>query len=441
MVLLCLFLTPAISQSWIGQGAGLFPNAYAIYSLSVVNDSVVWMTASVYSVVSGSGAVPPNHLTKVARTTDSGVTWQVHDVEEAVGRFAFDIEALDSNTAWITGQDYGSGAGRALFKTEDGGETWAKATESRSCGVFIELFDNQHIYAQGNPFKTWSADGGQTWLVDTLTQYQSGEFNVVVSGNNMSDTVGDTVWVGTSNGRIVRSTGYGATTEFFDTGFPFIQCVAFKDHLQGMLFWYGSASSFGLARTFDGGATWEATPTMPQTNKEYNVTYVPGTAGTFITTTDEYGFGSEVFWTTDFGETWEAGGENEGALTNCIDFHSPVSGWVATGGAITNPNVPSVYKWSGDVLSAAREPILKNLIIHTFPSPFSEALHVQIDFEKLTSGSLEVYDLAGRQFFIQNIDHQQVWNKTIAVQGWGDGAYLLKVKTAEGMAVRKILKH
>ncbi len=92
-------------------------------------------------------------------------------------------------------------------------------------------------------------------------------------------------------------------------------------------------------------------------------------------------------------------------------------------------------------------PILKNLSIQTFPSPFLETLIVQVDFEKPVSGSLEVYDLPGSLIFSEKVDNQAVWNKTIATQGWAAGAYLLKVRTvrkdsfgAEGVAIRKVVK-
>lgn len=440
LALLCLFIISAKSQTWTPQGVGLFPNGYQIYSLSVVNDNVVWLTASRASVVNSSSPVPAGHLIKVARTTDGGESWQVYDVEEAIGRINYDIAAYDANTAWITGQDFGSGAGRALFKTTDGGENWTRVVDCRGCAVFIELFDEQHIYAQVNSFKAWSVDGSQTWHTDTLTQYQNGEYNLVVSGNNMSDHVGDTVWVGTSNGRIVRSTDYGASTEFFNTGFPFIQCLAFKDHLQGMLFWYNNTSNFGLARTFDGGATWAATPTQPLTNKEYNVTYVPGTSGTYITATNAFENSAEIFGTTDFGATWTAGDPIEGARTNCIDFHSATSGWVARGGVITNANLPTVYKWSGDVLSHTTVPVLKDIKIQTFPSPFTETLQVQAVFDEPVSGTLEIYDITGRPILLEKIENQAFWNKTIPAQGWVPGAYLLQLRTTVGVAVRKILK-
>ncbi len=440
MALLCLYFSPANTQNWVAQGAGLFPSGYGIISISVPSDSVVWLVANNYSIVQSGSPVPAGHLIKVARTTDAGETWQVHDVEAAASRISFDIKALDANHAWITGQDFGSGAGRALFKTEDGGETWTQATACRGCAVFVEVTDALHIYAQGNPYKGWTTDGGQNWLTDTLTQYQSGEYNVVVSGNNMSDAVGDTIWVGTTNGRIVRSTENGASSEFFDTGFPFIQCVSFKDHLHGMLFWYGSPSNFGLARSFDGGATWEATPTKPSSSKEYNITYVPGTVGTFITATDEYGGGAETFWTTDFGETWNGGGENEGAFTNCIDFHSPNAGWVATGGAITNEKTPSVYKWTGSALSIEREPVLENIEVQTLPSPFTEVLHVRADFRMPASGSLEIYNLAGKLIYSEKMERQPIWNKTLDTQGWTSGMYLLKLRMESGVAVRKVVK-
>lgn len=99
-----------------------------------------------------------------------------------------------------------------------------------------------------------------------------------------------------------------------------------------------------------------------------------------------------------------------------------------------------IYTDTTGTLSSLFTPILQNVSIQAFPSPFSETLQVQVDFEKPASGTLEVYDLAGRQVFLENIDHQQVWDTTIAAQGWAPGAYLLKVRTRDGVAVRKVIK-
>ncbi|MEZ4953654.1 MAG: kelch repeat-containing protein [Saprospiraceae bacterium] len=99
-----------------------------------------------------------------------------------------------------------------------------------------------------------------------------------------------------------------------------------------------------------------------------------------------------------------------------------------------------IYIDTSDSVSSLFTPVLKNVRIQSFPSPFSEALNIRVDFEKPASGSLELYDLTGRQVFSEQIGNQPIWNKTIATHGWPDRAYLLKVCTAEGVAFRKVLK-
>ncbi len=112
-------------------------------------------------------------------------------------------------------------------------------------------------------------------------------------------------------------------------------------------------------------------------------------------------------------------------------------------GGVGNDNW-TIFSGNVDVydgmVSSLFTPKLQNLHIQTFPSPFSTTLNVQVDFKKPTSGSLEVYDINGGQIYLQEIDNQLVWGETIAAKTWASGTYLLKVRTADGVAIRKILK-
>lgn len=112
----------------------------------------------------------------------------------------------------------------------------------------------------------------------------------------------------------------------------------------------------------------------------------------------------------------------------------------------TNFNVSQVlstmdiYTDTTGTTSSLFAPVLNNLSVKTFPSPFSETLNVLVDFETPTSGTLEIYSLDGRLAFTQSIDNQQFWSYSIASQNWATGPYLLKVRTTSGVAIRKILK-
>ena len=57
-----------------------------------------------------------------------------------------------------------------------------------------------------------------------------------------------------------------------------------------------------------------------------------------------------------------------------------------------------------DLPSSLFTPILQHVSIQAFPSPFSETLHVHVDFEKPARGTLEIYDLSGRLVFLENME-------------------------------------
>ena len=355
LLFFCLYGISLNAQKWTPQAAGLLPAGYAIYGLSVVDENTAWAVADV-DTVTYAPPIPSDHLIKVLKTTDGGQSWSVYDVEESMGRLSWDVQGLDGNTAWLTTQDYGSGLGRVLFKTEDGGETWEQKLFHRAGGVFVRLLSEQHIYCQNNRFVAWSEDGGNNWVYDTLAAYAPDEFNVLTSGSNMAAAVGDTVWVGTNKGRVCRATNYGQHIELFDTGQGTdaeIYCIAFTDHLNGLLQTWKPDGSVQLLRTADGGATWQLTTAQPPANGEtYNISAVPGLRGVFLLVNDGYSsFMSNTvnsFYTTDFGESLIPMPSFAGT-SNCIQLSSLRAGW-ATTALVADATTPTFYQWDGSDL-------------------------------------------------------------------------------------------
>ncbi|MEK7254171.1 MAG: T9SS type A sorting domain-containing protein [Bacteroidota bacterium] len=356
LALACLTWLPAISQKWQPLGHGLLPTGYALYGISVVSENVIWAVADVDTAT--IPPVPAGHLIKVIKTTDGGLNWSVYDVEESVGRVSWNVEAVDDKTAWLTTQDLGSGLGRALYKTEDGGETWTQKLFHRAGGVFVRALDESHIYCQNGRFAGWSEDGGETWTLDTLEAYAADEFNVLYSGNNMAAAVGDTVWVGTTKGRVCRATNFGNTIELIDidTSAEFeIVNVAFNDHLHGMLQSLNPTDfTARLHITSDGGATWQLAASQPPPDgRNYNIAALPGIAGAFVLIQDPYStmMSNEVnaFYTLDFGNTLNLV-EPATGTSNSVDFISPTKGW-ATAGLIVDENTPAFFKWEAPAVN------------------------------------------------------------------------------------------
>ena len=129
----------ARTQKCTPVSVGLLPANFDFWSISVVSPDVMWAVGD--SVMGFSGPTPAKARPVVLRTVDGGTTWDYRTVNQALGRFAFDIVGLDANTAIFTTNRFTAGDLRPTFKTTDGGLTWKNITPPGFAGgVFIHFF-------------------------------------------------------------------------------------------------------------------------------------------------------------------------------------------------------------------------------------------------------------------------------------------------------------
>src|SRR5205823_5525913 len=103
LTLLCIFASLGHSQ-WIKRNVN---TTASFRGLSVVNAKVIW--------ASGTGGT-------VIRTIDGGKTWKVMTVPGAEKLDFRDIEAFDTNTAYVL--SIGSGESSRIYKTTNEGKNW-----------------------------------------------------------------------------------------------------------------------------------------------------------------------------------------------------------------------------------------------------------------------------------------------------------------------------
>jgi|APTNR8051073442_1049403.scaffolds.fasta_scaffold04707_7 photosystem II stability/assembly factor-like uncharacterized protein len=422
------------AQNWTPMAAGLLPANYVIFSISAVGDDVVW------AIASGEYYQPPipsTHHPFILRTSNGGQTWTVAEIEEAAGAISFQIVAVDSLTAWITTQDYGGGPGRKLYRTADGGNLWTLRLNNGSTGVALNLFeDGQHWLAHNRQSISRSDNNGATWTNATISGYTSDEYQLLHSGANMSCTVGDTLWNGTSEGRLVRFTNFGASYEFLNTGLgtgTSINSIAFQDHENGLLLNRNSFEINRIARSTDGGATWANLTSQPG-NFGWNIAAVPGSPGAYVLASNYNTVIGRVAITQDFGNTWSV--ENLGQRLNSIVFTSPETGWVG-GGKLTLSTHPALFKYNGSPLLVGVRtlPTLSGFSI--FPNPATD--RVSFDFEGYTTGesvAVSIHDLLGREVFAGVINDNHV-----VVNNLVSGIYMLSVASDGKRGVGRVVKY
>jgi photosystem II stability/assembly factor-like uncharacterized protein len=146
--------------------------------LSVVTDKVIW--------VSGSKGT-------VAKSIDSGTTWNWMTVKGFEKTDFRDIEAFDDKTAVIMGID----SPAVILKTTDGGTTWKTVYENKTSGMFLDAMHFWNIQSGiviGDPindkiFIARTFNGGNSWQA-LPDQYfpvaQKGEACFASSGTNIT---------------------------------------------------------------------------------------------------------------------------------------------------------------------------------------------------------------------------------------------------------------
>ncbi len=432
-LLFSALLATLSAQNWTPMAAGLLPNNFVIFSISAVGDQVVW------AIASGEYYQPPipvSHRPVILRTSDGGQTWVVKEIEEAAGTIVFTMVAEDSLTAWITTQDYGGGPGRSLFKTTDGGDVWVKKLTASGCGVALNRYpDTAHWFAHNRQGTSRSANNGNNWTNNIISGYQTDEYQILNSGTNMSTTVGDTLWNGTSSGRIVRFTNYGQSSTFLNTGLgtaSTILSIAFQDHLNGLLYYSGAFGISKVAKTTNGGASWSNLPLQPGSGS-WNITTVPGAPGSYALATNYNSTSGKIAITKDFGASWAS--ETIGKPLNAIHFTSPTSGWAGAGRIISSSH-PAIFKYTGSPVvevEDARESLTGFTIS---PNPVADILH--FDFEGSSRNGrmfATLSDVSGQPVF-----SGEIFEKQLDVTRLPAGIYFLKIETDQGWAVRKIVR-
>lgn len=214
------------------------------------------------------------------------------------------IYALDNQKVWAgTGPSTGQAA---VLRSTNGGGSWQTASVSTITPFVnaVHFFDAQNGIALGDPLNgIWgialSTDGGASWSSPPASPSAGSASEA--GWNNSYAVVGDSIWFGTNNGRIYRSTDRGLSWSWSPTGVNRNSLdIDFGNSLEGIacIRTAGGSGTRGLLITRDGGTTWTSA-TLPRSDAEpLGVAFVRGANRAYLTT--QYG----VFETRDLGTTW-----------------------------------------------------------------------------------------------------------------------------------------
>src|SRR5262245_30578470 len=257
--------------------------AERLQAVSPVDSQVVW--------ASGTGGT-------YALTTDGGDHWTSAVVPGAEALEFRDVQGVSDKVAYLLAS--GQGDASRIYKTEDGGATWALQLQNTDPSGFWDCMafwtptkGLTMADASGDRFPVLRTLDGETWqdIGDKLPAplAPSGEFAFAASGTCVATVGKRWAWIGTGSitteSRIFATTDQGETWNAYvtpiasnpATGAAGVFSVAFRNPAHGVI---GGGDFLGMtvidnfARSNDGGKTWKLTTDAPIPGAIFGVSYV-----------------------------------------------------------------------------------------------------------------------------------------------------------------------
>jgi photosystem II stability/assembly factor-like uncharacterized protein len=305
-----------------------------LQAISAVSPRIAWASG-----VGGTYAV----------TTDGGDTWRAGVVPGGEALQFRDVEAVSARVAYLMAA--GTGADSRIYKTEDGGATWALQFTNQDPAGFYDCFafwnPRRGIVfgdAVNGRFPVLRTTDGETWtdIGDQLPAAQPLEIAFAASGTCVATQGGQHAWIvtgGAEEARVLATTDGGDTWDAYGT--PIVQgtdasggfSIDFRDPHHGILAG-GDLADEGVptdnvAVSDDGGRTWELAAPTPFPGAAFGLSYVRGLGQRTVVATGPGG----AAWSANEGESWTLLPGVEGYWA--VAFASPQAGWlVGTEGRI-----------------------------------------------------------------------------------------------------------
>jgi hypothetical protein len=263
-----------------------------------------------------------------------------------------------------------STTGMGIYKTTDGGATWARQTtaafsNAASFPNVVYFWDQNLGFCMGDPingeFEIYTTDdGGTTWTLvpgANIPNPVSGEFGII----GYYSAVGDIIWFGTNKGRVYKSEDNGQNWSVSAiTGWGAKYCQPFfRDENNGLCQDKSQSSTGALVKTTDGGATWTPVTSTGQVFTN-DMAFVDGTEDYWITTGAASGL-SGVTYSFDDGVTFKDMPTTIGTQFLATDWVNDSTGWAGgfntdntTGGMFKFNSVLAEPDFTSDVVAVAQ---------------------------------------------------------------------------------------
>ena len=272
VALLFVLCAVAMAQQYVVQQSN---TQESLRGISVVSSQIAWASGT--------------HGTYL-RTTNGGATWSPAQVPGAADLDFRDVEAFSTDEAYLLAA--GPGEQSRIYKTPDGGKTWALQFTNHDPKGFLDcmaFWDANHGIAVGDPLATTSGelkfeliatnDGGLHWNAlpqEGLPPAIPGEGAFAASGTCIATQGKKNAWFVTGGkvARAFRTTDRGLHWQVSETPITHgpesagIFSVAFRDRKHGVIvggdYKLPTQGGVDISFTSDGARTWRLGGPTPQ---------------------------------------------------------------------------------------------------------------------------------------------------------------------------------
>ena len=350
---------------WVVQQSG---TSETLYSVKAVDDNVVW--------TAGTNG-------EVFRTTNGGAAWTSVGGGIIGSDVIYTVEALDDNIAFIAANSNTA----KIYKTTNGGGSWSLVF-SQTDGFIggIQMKTVLEGYAVGSPVGgKWTVlkttDGGNTWARLITEPAQVGNEQVLLA----VQLLGNTIWFGTTEGKVYRSTDLGLTWISESTTGSLVYGLHFNSSSTGLTGLNGGT----LNLSTNGGDSWNSVSAA----SSQDITCISGVNNEFWATT-----GSSIAYTNTNGQTWISSSPGFSGIVplwavSISPTSSNLNGWaVGESGMILH------YQRNATSIKSDTQALLAEYTLEqNYPNPFNPSTSIQYAIASRQFIQLKVYDFLGRE--------------------------------------------